>query len=95
MFIIRQKFNIADKYGISVEGDSQLLKNGMRLKDENGNIFVIESIGMVNYKNINDYKKNAELFLIGDIKNIGTSLIIVEENYDKQRRFVWNEQIFL
>lgn len=82
MFIIRQKFNIADKYCISVQGDSQLLKNGMRLKDENGNIYIIESIGMVSYKNINDYKKNTELFLIGDINNIGTNLIIVEEKQD-------------
>ena len=62
MFIIRQKFNIADKYCISVEGDSQLLKNGMRLKDENGNIFVIESIGMVNYKILMTIKKMQNYF---------------------------------
>ena len=44
MFIISQKFNIADKYCISVEGDSQLLKNGMRLKDENGNKYFAHTL---------------------------------------------------
>jgi len=33
---------------------------------------------MVNYKNIDDYKKYAELFLIGDVKSIGKSLTIME-----------------
>lgn len=78
MYIIRQKFKIVDKYCISVEGDSQFLKNGIKLKDEKDNIFIIESIGMVSYKNIKDYKQYTELFLIGDIENIGNSLMIVE-----------------
>ena len=33
-------------------GDAQARRLKIRVKDENGNIFVIESIGMVNYKNI-------------------------------------------
>ena len=78
MFRILQKFKIADRYCISVEGDSQLLKNGIKLKDEKGNVFIIESIGMVSYKNVNDYKRYAELFLIGDLKNIGERLAVVE-----------------
>lgn len=78
MYIIRQKFKISDKYCISVEGESHLLKNGIKLRDEKSNIFIIESIGMVNYNNINDYKRYAELFLLGDIKNIGEILTIVE-----------------
>ena len=78
MYIIQQKFKIADKYCISVEGDAQLLKNGIRLADEKGNIFIIESIGMVNYRNIQDCKRHIELFLKGDINNIGESLMIVK-----------------
>lgn len=77
MYKILKKFLIAGKYYITVEGDSQHLKNKLKLKDERGNIFVIESIGMVNYKNIKDYQKYTELSLIGDLENIGESLFIV------------------
>ena len=50
-------------------------------KDENGNIFIIESIGMVNYRDresINNYTKHAEIILKGDIKKLGKNLEIVE-----------------
>lgn len=78
MYKIMQKFQVTNKYCISVEGDTKFLKKGIKVKDEKGNIFIIESIGMVNYKNIDDYKKYAELFLIGDVKSIGKSLTIME-----------------
>ena len=78
MYKILQKFQIANRYCISVKGDARLLKNGIKLKDEKENIFIVESIGMVNYKNVNDYKRYAELFLIGDLKNIGERLAVVE-----------------
>ncbi len=78
MYKILQKFQIANRYCISVKGDARLLKNGIKLKDEKENIFIVESIGMVNYKNIKDYEKYIELFLVGDVTNIGKSLVIVE-----------------
>ena len=81
MYKVSQKFAIGTKYSISVEGDVTLLKNGSKLKDENGNIFIIESIGMVNYRDresINNYTKHAEIILKGDIKTLGGSLEIVE-----------------
>lgn len=78
MYVVRQLFKIADRHCVSVEGDSQQLKNGIKLKDEKGNIFIIESIGMINYKNINDYKRYAELLLTGDVTSIGEHLVIVE-----------------
>ena len=72
---------IGKKYSVSVEGDVTLLKTGLKLKDENGNIFIIESIGMVNYRDresIHNYKKHAEIILKGDIKKLGKNLEIVE-----------------
>lgn len=53
------------------------MKNGIKLRDENGSDFIIESIGMTNHKNIKDYEKYAELFLKGNIDNIGRYLDIV------------------
>ena len=52
MYKILQKFQVGNKYCVSLQGDAMLLKNGLSLKDEMGNIFIIESIGMVNYKDI-------------------------------------------
>lgn len=65
MYKVSQKFAIGTKYCISVEGDVTLLKTGLKLKDENGNIFIIESVGMVNYKekeSIKNYTRHAEIF---------------------------------
>lgn len=78
MFRVLQKLKIAGTYSISVEGDVKNLKNGIKLKDENGNIFVVNSIGMVNYKNIKDFEKFAELLLTGDAENIGEKLDLVK-----------------
>lgn len=79
MYKVSQKFAIGKKYSVSVEGDVTLLKTGLKLKDENGNIFIIESIGMVNYRDsIHNYKKHAEIILKGDIKKLGKNLEIVE-----------------
>lgn len=81
MYKVSQKFAIRKKYSVSVEGDVTLLKTGLKLKDENGNIFIIESIGMVNYRDresIHNYKKHAEIILKGDIKKLGKNLEIVE-----------------
>ncbi len=81
MYKVSQKFAIGKKYSASVEGDVTLLKTGLKLKDENGNIFIIESIGMVNYRDresIHNYKKHAEIILKGDIKKLGKNLEIVE-----------------
>lgn len=44
-------------YCITVEGDTQLLKNGVKLIDEKGNTSEIETVAMSNYQNIEDYKK--------------------------------------
>jgi hypothetical protein len=63
-------------YCIAVEGDTQLLKNGVKLIDEKGNTSEIETVAMSNYQNIEDYKKYAELVLHGDIENIGTTLFL-------------------
>lgn len=43
MYKVSQKFAIGKKYSVSVEGDVTLLKTGLKLKDENGNIFIIKS----------------------------------------------------
>lgn len=76
MFKILAVKHVGEMIITSVEGDVQLLKNGMELIDEKGNRFIIESIGMVHYKNIKDYMKFGELILKGDVKSIGKSLRI-------------------
>lgn len=77
MYRILELFQIDYIYCVPIEGDISLLKNGIKLRDENGSDFIIESIGMTNHKNIKDYEKYAELFLKGNIDNIGRYLDIV------------------
>lgn len=78
MYNIIHKFKIANKLCIDVEGDTQYLKNGIILKDEKENIFVVQSIGMVDYQNIENYKKYAVLLVTGKVEDIGKTLIIVK-----------------
>ena len=49
----------------------------VEVKDEKGNVFVIQSIAIVDHKNMEYYKKYALLLLIGEIENIGKNLTIV------------------
>jgi hypothetical protein len=77
MYKVVYKFKIADRWCVDVEGDTQYLKNGIKLKDEKGNVFVIQSIAIVDHKNMEYYKKYALLLLIGEIENIGKNLTIV------------------
>jgi hypothetical protein len=78
MYKVSSTFKIGDKYCVSVEGDAKVLKNGIKLCDEKGNNYIIESIGMAKYENIRDYERNAELILKGNIEDIGKSLKIVD-----------------
>ena len=76
MFKVLDKLHLSNMYCITVEGDTRLLKNGVKLIDEKGNTSEIETVAMSNYQNIEDYKKYAELVLHGDIENIGTTLFL-------------------
>ena len=81
MFKVLDKIRIGSVYGVSVEGDSGILRKGLKLTDEKGNIFELESVGMVHYKNV-QYKKifhnHAEILLRGDVEHIGKTLFLNE-----------------
>ena len=77
MFKVLDKLHLGkNMYCVSVEGDIQRLKNGLKLVDEKGNTFEIETVAMTDYQNIEDYKNHAELVLFGDIENIGKNLFL-------------------
>lgn len=76
MLKVLDKLQVGDIFCISVEGDIQSLKKGMKLNDERGNIFELETIAMSHYRNIDDYKRFAEIVLRGDIENIGKTLFL-------------------
>lgn len=80
MLVILDKLKIGKLQCISVEGDISFLKNGIKLHDENGNIFEVETVAMTHYKNINNYKRHAELVLRGDVETIGKILFINQSN---------------
>ena len=74
MYYVLHKFKIADRCCIDVAGDTQYLKNGIKLKDEKENIFVVKSIGIVDHQSIENYKKYAILLVTGKIEDIGKTL---------------------
>lgn len=78
MFKVLDKIRVGNIYGVSIVGDTNLLKKGVKLVDEKGNIYFIESIAMTHYKNIEDYRTHAELVLNGDVEKIGSTLSITE-----------------
>ena len=76
MFKVIDKLRLSAIYCVSIEGDVQLLRKGLKLVDEKGNIFEIETVGMTKYQNIEDFKKYADVVLCGDVENIGTTLFL-------------------
>lgn len=63
-----------------IEGDTQLLRIGLRLLDEKGNIFEIENVAMTEFRMIEDHRRYANVVLRGNIENLGTTLFIEEQN---------------
>lgn len=78
MFRVLDKLCLGNVYCVSVVGDIQLLKNGIKLIDEKKNIFEIETVAMSHYQNTEEYDKRAELVLCGDVENIGEVLYLNE-----------------
>lgn len=61
-------------YCVSIEGNTTLLKNGLELIDEKGNVFKIKTIAMSHYKKVKNYRRFAELVLSGNVEEIGEIL---------------------
>lgn len=77
MFKVLDILRIGDIHIVSVEGDTSLLKNNLKLIDEKENIFEIDTVGMPHYKNLKDNRMHAELVLQGDIDKIGKTLQVI------------------
>ena len=80
------KLKVLDKISVnglevvSIEGDTSFIQNGLKLKDEKGNAYEIQTVAMVDYKNPEDIRHYAELVLNGDVKNIGQDLYLEIDN---------------
>ena len=75
-FKVLDKLRVGNTYCVSIEGDMQFLKKGQKLSDEKGDMYVVETVGMSHYQNIEDYKKRAEIVLGGDVENMGDTLFL-------------------
>lgn len=77
MFEIIDTFPIGDKLSITVKGNGDELKNGMKLKDDSGHIYEVLSVAMVEHNSpkeiastttllttSGDLSKNEELFVV-------------------------------
>lgn len=80
VFYVRGKLKVGDLYCISVEGNVQLLRNGLQLQDEQGNTYTIETVGMPHYQSLQDHRKYAEICIRDDVEQIGSKLFICSDN---------------
>lgn len=71
---VRGKLKVGDLYCFSVEGNIQLLRNGLQLQDEQGNIYTIETVGMPHYQSIQDHRKYAQIGIRDNGEKIGDKL---------------------
>ncbi len=71
---ILDKFKIGSNLSISVDGNCDMLKNEVLLKDELGHDFKVISIGMVKYTSSKPAGKTTTLLITGDTNNIGNNL---------------------
>lgn len=74
MFKVLDKLPVGNIFCVSVEGDVGSLKNGLKLTDEKGNKFEVQTIGMTHYRNVEDRFRYADIVLSGDVENIGETL---------------------
>ena len=77
MFKVLDILRVSDMYSVLIEGDTSLLKNGLKLIDESGNVFEVETVGMTKYRKVDDYKKYANIVLGGDVENMGDILYLL------------------
>ena len=70
-------------YAVSLKGDAALLKNGIKLIDENGQIFEITGVGMMHYQNDKSILNSDQIEVlfkdsIEQIEQIGKLLRIIK-----------------
>ena len=74
MFKVLDKLPVGNIYCVFVEGDTGSLKNGLKLTDEKGNKFEVQTVGMTHFRNVEDFLRYANIVLDGDVENIGETL---------------------
>lgn len=63
MFKVIDVFKIGENLSVTFEGKCDNLKNGSKLKDINGNIYNIISVGMTRYDTPEDISKSTTVLL--------------------------------
>ena len=74
MLKVLDKLSVSNIYCVFVEGDVGTLKNGLKLTDEKGNRFEVQTIGMTHFRKVEDCLHYANIVLSGDVENIGKAL---------------------
>ncbi len=83
MYQVIDKLAVGSSYAVSLKGDAALLKNGIKLIDENGQIFEITGVGMMHYQNDKSILNSDQIEVlfkdsIEQIEQIGKLLRIIK-----------------
>lgn len=63
MFKIIDVFQVGNNFSVTFEGACDAIKNGSKLKDDEGNTYDVISVGMTKYNNPEDISKYTTVLL--------------------------------
>ena len=76
MFKIIDVFHVGEKLSITVEGNCSEIKNGSRLTDKKGNVYIVDAVGMTRYDDPKDISKVTTLLVTPVFIEKGSELFI-------------------
>lgn len=74
MFEVLDTFRIGANLSVTLKGKCDKIKNGSRLKDANGNIYEVISVGMTRFDNPADVSQNTTILIVPCSLTKGTYL---------------------
>lgn len=69
-------FYVGEKLSITVEGNCSEIRNGSKLTDSKGNMYIVDSVGMTRYEDPKDISKVTTLLVTPVLVEKGSELFI-------------------
>lgn len=76
MLKVVDMLKIGNMLSVTVEGNCAEIKNGSKLVDDNGKVYLVNSVGMASFENPHDISKLTTLLVTPDTLSKGTNLSI-------------------
>lgn len=74
MFEVLDTFKIGEKLSVTLNGSCDDIKNGSKLKDDDGNVYDVLSVGMTRFSNPADMPQSTTILIMPCSLKKGTQL---------------------